>query len=321
MKSKYNVLIIGAGNIGAFYDEPDSDKILTHAHAFKKHPGFELLGFVDTNIKKSITAAKIWDTKYFYNVEQVFNQQKVDIACICVPDDFHFVLLKKLLYLPVKFIFLEKPIAKTIVEANKIIRINNITRVPVAVNYSRRFVPEFQKIKENIEKNIYGCYLTGIGTYGKGLIHNGSHLIDLLSYFKFNIKRIKVIKRLADFYKNDKSVSAALTFENDRQFFLQIVNCRKYTIFEIDLLFEKKRIRIINSGYLIEEYNVRQDNSFKDYRILAKKKEINTSLENSLYFAADNIYRHLTNGEALKCNLEDSYNALKTCIRIRDIRN
>ena len=33
-EKKYNVVIIGSGNIGAFYDEPGSEQILTHAHAF-----------------------------------------------------------------------------------------------------------------------------------------------------------------------------------------------------------------------------------------------------------------------------------------------
>ena len=47
MDKSFNVLIIGAGNIGALYDTPDMDKVLTHAHAFSIINGFKLLGFVD----------------------------------------------------------------------------------------------------------------------------------------------------------------------------------------------------------------------------------------------------------------------------------
>jgi len=46
--------------------------------------------------------------------------------------------------------------------------------------------------------------------------------------------------------------------KNKRNFFLQKVSCQNYTIFEMDLLFEKKRIRIIDSGLKIEEYDLNE---------------------------------------------------------------
>jgi hypothetical protein len=131
------------------------------------------------------------------------------------------------------------------------------------------------------------------------------------------VKRVKSISSNADFYKDDNSVSSILFFDDNTQFFLQYADCRLYTVFEIDLLFEKKRIRIINSGFKIEEYKVNQDKIFKGYRNLVKTNEINTSLGNSLYYAADNIYEYLKKGEKLKCALEDGYKALETCIRIK----
>jgi predicted dehydrogenase len=318
---KFNSLIIGAGDIGALFDNHSSTKIVTHAHAFRNHKGYNLLGFVDINENRAQKAVSLWGGKVYSSIEQAFNSEKIDVATVAVPDEFHFEIVKNLLNLPLKCIFLEKPVTKTITEANAILKINNNKNIPIAVNYSRRFVPEFQKIRENIEKGIYGNYLTGLGTYGKGLIHNGSHLIDLLHNFKFNVKRVKVIDRLADFYKDDKSVSAVLTLGNNKHFFCQFADCRKYTLFEIDILFEKKRLRIINSGFIIEEYDIRQDNIFREYRVLRKTKETNTSLGNSLYFAVDNIYKHLTKGEDLKCSFEDGYKTLKTCITIRDSRN
>lgn len=63
MGKSYNVLIIGAGNIGAFFDMPYSKNVLTHAHAFSKVEGFNLLGFVDVDNKKAIEAANIWNAK------------------------------------------------------------------------------------------------------------------------------------------------------------------------------------------------------------------------------------------------------------------
>ena len=148
MRPQYNVLIIGAGNIGAFYDSPRSNRILTHAHAFQTHKMFNLLGFVDVNIKKAQKAASVWGGKAFFSIEQTFfSSEEIDAASVAVPDEFHFDIVKTLMRFPVRCIFLEKPVTKTITEANAILKLQRNKHIPIAVNYSRRFVPEFQKIK------------------------------------------------------------------------------------------------------------------------------------------------------------------------------
>ena len=83
----YNVLIIGAGNIGALYDSPGSNHILTHAHAFSKTPGFSLIGFFDTDFEKAHHAAQRWNTQVFKTLEEVFASYTIDIVSMCVPDD------------------------------------------------------------------------------------------------------------------------------------------------------------------------------------------------------------------------------------------
>lgn len=316
MRPQYNVLIIGAGNIGALFDKPHSNEILTHAHAYWKHKGYNLLGFIDTKKNKAQKAVSIWGGKAYFSIQQAFREEKIDVVSVAVPDKYHFEVLKELSQFPVKLVFTEKPLTKTLQEADRIFKLYNKKNIPVAVNYSRRFVPEFQKISSDIKKGFYGAYLTGTGYYGKGIIHNGSHIIDILRFFNREVKRVKSISSKSDFYKDDKSVSSILFFDDNTQFFLQYADGRLYTLFEIDLLFEKKRIRIINSGFKIEEYKIKQDKVFKGYRNLIKTNEINTSLGNSLYYAADNIYEYLTKEEKLKCDLEDGYKALETCIQI-----
>jgi predicted dehydrogenase len=321
MAIRYNVIIIGAGNIGALFDSPDSKNVLTHAHAFTKHTGFNLIGFIDIDGKKAHQAAELWGCKTFRNIEEVFSSGNIDVACVAVPDEYHYNVLKEVSEFPLQVIFAEKPLTKTYSEADEISKIFLEKKIDVVVNYSRRFVPEFEKIKNDIEKGIYGEYLTGTGYYGKGIIHNGSHLIDLLRYLIGEIDTIKPISSKSDFYSDDKSISAFLTFENNRPFFIQTVDFRKYTIFEIDILFERKRIRIYDSGFKIEEYDIQENTIFKGYKNIVKTVEIDTSLHNALYNAAENIYRHLTEGQNLKCNIEDGFKTLRTSIKINESIN
>ena len=87
----FNVLIVGAGNIGAFYDNPESKNVLTHAHAFYKHLNFQIIGFIDINESKAENAAQIWGGKKFINIKDAFNESNIDVVVNDTPDEFHFI--------------------------------------------------------------------------------------------------------------------------------------------------------------------------------------------------------------------------------------
>jgi predicted dehydrogenase len=317
-KKTYNVLIVGAGAIGAFYDTPDSDNVLTHAHAFAKHKGFELLGFVDIKKEKAREASEIWGGKCFDNIEQAFEEYSIDIVSVCVPDEFHYKILKMIADYPVKIIFAEKPLTKTLPEAKEIVLLYSKKNIPMCVNYRRRFLPEIEEIKESIDGNELGKFITGTGYYGKGLLHNGSHLIDLIIYLIGNkVVKQKVIQSQCDYYENDPSVSATLFFEGNRPFYLQCVDCNYFAIFEVDFIFEKGRFRLTNTGLTIEYFSVKKNNVFKDYSFLEKVEEASTSLFQSLFWSAENIYNFLTNNEELKCSMIDAFETMLLCDKIK----
>ena len=61
----FKSIIIGSGNIGAFYDNPKSENILTHAHAYSKHPNTKFAVFIDSDISKAQKATEIWGGNYY----------------------------------------------------------------------------------------------------------------------------------------------------------------------------------------------------------------------------------------------------------------
>ena len=61
---KYKVVVVGAGNIGALFDTPDSKEILTHANAFLRNEHFQLMGFFDVDRKKTLEAARRWTRRW-----------------------------------------------------------------------------------------------------------------------------------------------------------------------------------------------------------------------------------------------------------------
>lgn len=312
---KYNVLIVGAGKIGAFYDSPKTKFVLTHAHAFTQHEGFNLIGFVDTNFQKANDAAKLWGTRAFLNIDEAFSSEKIDVVCNSTPDEYHYGILNEILLKDVKIVFSEKPLTKNIAEAREIVKKSRRNKIPVVVNYRRRFVPEFYNLAREIKAGKFGDFISGTGYYGKGILHNGSHLIDLLRLLVGEVTISQIFEKTFDFTRDDPSLSAILKI-NSRNFYLNGIDSNLYTIFEIDLLFSNTRLRIIDSGNKIEKHVVVTDPKFNDHKNMVVSQVISTSLDMSMYFAVDNIYRYLKGTKKLLNPTEEGFISMETTDKI-----
>ncbi|MDR3151818.1 MAG: Gfo/Idh/MocA family oxidoreductase [Holosporaceae bacterium] len=274
----YNALIIGAGQIASGFDFPDLDEILTHAHAYIKHSGFNLVGFYDIAIEKAKLAAQKWNCDYFKNISDV--KSEIDVVSICSPDNCHVASIKQCVELRPKLIFLEKPVANNVSEVEYLMEIAK--NIPIAVNYSRRYVEEFQELSQKIFSEEFGKFITGVGYYGKGFRHNGSHMIDILRVLIGEIESVKKTSETFDFYKEDPSANAVVHFQNSSEFIMCAVDCNNFTIFEIDLIFQKARIRILDSGFKIEIYKVGNNEHFNGYKKLKKTEDISTKLNKAM---------------------------------------
>lgn len=298
----FSAVIVGAGQIAGGYDTPSSEAILTHAHAYRSHKQFNLLGFYDIDRSKAIAMAKKWGVKAFDR------PQSADVISICTPDDQHLPSLKTALELNPRLIFMEKPLSNDAKEARAILALSE--RVPVLVNYSRRFVTDFYEIKNRD----LGGFRSGCGYYGKGFFHNGSHMLDLLDLLVGKIRKVDILESFVDCYDKDPSKTVLLTFDGDAKFYMQAVDCRNYTIFELDLFFKKGRVRILNSGSEIEFYEMKENSKFQGYTCLTLGSTVKTGLDRAMINALENIYRHLTDGEPLRSSASQAHEVFE-CLK------
>lgn len=315
----FQAAIIGAGKIGALLDHPQSHDILTHAHGYKVSDGFEVVGFVDRDFEKAKNASACWGGSPFNSIGELFAKQDVDVVSVCVPDELHCETMLELAKRPVKLIFLEKPAVRTTGEADVVGALYAKLPIRVLVNYTRRFVPEIDKIRRAIKSEQYGAFLTGAGFYGKGLLHNGSHMVDLLRFLVGEVDAETKLGETTDFYPDDPSVSALLSPRCGGVFYLRHVDCKMFDIFELDLIFENKRIRICELGTVIEEYSVGENEVFKGARTLNKDSEYFTGHRKAMYHAITNIRNNLIRDEPLVCTLEESLNTIRACLRISQL--
>lgn len=310
---RYKVLIIGAGRIGAFFDTVDSKAVLTHAHAFFQAEQFELVGFFDSVKENAKKAAERWNTNCFENLEKAL--EVVEVVCCTVPDAYHYEILKKIAgYKNVKFVFGEKPITENVEQAEEICSLYQNRKIPLQINYTRRYLEEFWQLKEEIQG--YGRLLKGCGYYGKGILHNGSHMLDLIRNLLGEIESTESLDKIYDYYEKDPSVDAKLQI-GDANIYLHSVDCGAVTIFELDLLFEKARIRILDGGAKIEVYSVLSSEVYEGYfnYKLIDIREVN--YDKSFINAVNNIYEYLEYGKALLCPMEEAKEVLELCCKLQ----
>ena len=309
-RDKYRAVIIGAGRMGAQFDSPESKKVLTHAHAYYKNPRIELLGFYDMNKKAAINAAKKWHCHSYFKLDEMFKSAQPDIVSICTSGDHLPVLMKIVKYRP-RLVICEKPLTIRSERVLKILTLYGKLKIPLLINYSRRFDKSVQVFKKEINQEKYGKILCASGIYTKGIIHNGSHLIDLCRYLFGEVLDFKILHAVTDYKHNDKSVTAFLKFEKCGQFYLMAGNEKKYSIFELDVLLERQRVRFVNSGSEIITQEPEKDDLYKDGLGRAIKKK--TKLADALLNLIDNAIGYFERGEALMCDINEAMRTQQIC--------
>jgi predicted dehydrogenase len=220
----YNVLIIGCGNKGALSDAPGSGnehKFLSYAHAVKDHPGFEHLTFMDADSDKSYQAVKTWGGMNWFYDKDYIAPSDTDIAIVCTPDETHYDILKQLSEYPLKLVICEKPLCTDLQQAREIVELYRQKNIPILVDYTRRFIPEYQQIKAEIDSGKWGKFLNGFCYFNRGWLHTASHFIDMALWFNGSLDKIMIQEVPTDyrwvyqwgmFYEKDFASENAVNF-------------------------------------------------------------------------------------------------------------
>ena len=335
----YTVVIIGCGSIGALkpkhIDYPESENILTHANAVCRHPQTELIAIIDENKEQLSKAKDKWfknesplrqSSKCFLGIESFrkamcnYDKNGPDIVIVAVPTRQHYNLLLGLFdpgSVP-KLIIAEKPFCMNFTQAQTISTIYKEKKLPILVDYIRRFAPGYKEIKRQIDSGVFGKAQNARVLYGRGLRREGCHAIDLMRYFfgecwdsYIELRDIGVNERryIIDRSKDDPSVYANFEFEKCPNVVFQPCDGRNYGIFEIDICFEKGRLRFIDNGLYVEKYPVVEENEWGHKSLGYKLTSIirqETGLNVALYNLIDNAVKFLDEEEDLICTAEDA---------------
>ncbi|MDO8558221.1 MAG: Gfo/Idh/MocA family oxidoreductase [bacterium] len=312
-RANFKAVIIGAGRIASQFDSPKSGGVLTHAHAFDRHPRVDLMGMFDTNKGVARREAKKWGCQAYDDLDTMMKTVQPEIVSICTPDSSHFGILLKIAPYRPRIVICEKPVTLHVADTRKIVRLYRHLGIPVVVNYPRRFDRAVQEIQHAITTGEYGKVLCASGTYTKGILHSGSHMIDLCRFLFGEARSVVTTLAVADYSPSDTNISGCLEFELCKQFHLMVGDERKYSLFELDILFERCRIRLIDSGFYISVQDVGKDHRYAGYQCLSKPVSKRTSLNRAMLALVDNVVHYLSHGQLLIGRVEDAAKTQRVC--------
>lgn len=296
----FNVALVGIGNIGLLYDyDKFSESAHSHVKAIFLHEEFTLKYVVDIENSNLDKVQSLFpNVLYFNNVLEVSGFEDIDVLVIATPTRYHFQVLNEFRKnVNIKKIIMEKPL---FLEQEEYENIPAFIKDKIIVNYIRRFDKNFQSIKKNIEQSVYGDPMKLIFKYTKGFKNNGSHIIDFINFMLPGLKFIesRCLNSLKDNDFSDETIDVFFKVSYNNQeipIYILGLDDTRYSIFEFDLFFTKKRVQVVDFGRKINYFDVEEDPDYDGYKILSQDcTEVTTDLNFIMLEVYNKLFENIT---------------------------
>jgi len=318
---RFKVLIIGCGNIAGGYDlhQPEEAMPLGHAKAFRQHGGFEVTACVDPNTEKRQAFQNHWQIPQSFDSWQDLSHQvgAFDVISICSPTEFHAGDIQAALKLKPRLIFCEKPVSMHVTQTQEAIKQCLENQVLLAVNHSRRWSPEVSKLKDQLRQSEWGAVRSVSAVYNKGLLNNGSHMIDLLLNLFGPLQITHVGQAVFDHFDSDASVSTCLQTKDNIPIQLNLAHAQDYAIFEMQIVTEKGVIAMEDGGARWRFRTASSSAQLLGYKFLNHGEWLVPQGSSMLRNAIVNLYDALSCGAALACTGIHALQAQALCEQIQ----
>ena len=303
-----NVAILGAG-IGA-----------QHAEGFAALPDrFRIHTICDLDSQRGQALASRFGAGFCADMAQVMADPEIDIVDVCLPPHLHFSAARQALEAG-KHLLCEKPLAEDFAQIAALVDRYEAAKIPLIVNYTRRWAPDINHLVDEVHSGKWGAPINAVGFYSKGVVHNGSHLIDLLMMFVGPMDLRAVGPAVFDHWEHDPSVDALLATRTDgRAVHLVAGDCRKVTQFELVLGFAEGEIAIRDGGLRIETRQVRDSATFAGYRQLDVAQSEAGRYGEAMSLAYDNIAAVMAGEATPRWAAHNGHLAHALCERIRTL--
>ena len=142
-EGKLRVAVIGTGNMGR-----------NHVRNYFMLPESELVAIADVN-PEAKSLADDYKVKFFTDYKEMLEKARPDAVSVVVPTPFHLEVATEVMSRGIHCM-LEKPIASSVEEADKLIACAKKNNVTFTVGHIERFNPVIKKLKQMVDDNAIG---------------------------------------------------------------------------------------------------------------------------------------------------------------------
>jgi UDP-N-acetyl-2-amino-2-deoxyglucuronate dehydrogenase len=187
---EYRCGIIGCGGIGSDGWEQGLRAFpgyflfpYSHAGVYQRHPRTRLVAAADIDPARLRAFGERWGVSALYlDYQEMLARERLDLVSIATPTRVRPAVTISAAGHHVKGIFLEKPIARTLGEADAMAQACRDAGVKVAVNHYRTYEPSFRAARAFIAGGEIGTLHAAMATWAEGFSEGGCHLLELLRW-------------------------------------------------------------------------------------------------------------------------------------------
>ena len=310
--------VFGAGHLGKI-----------HLKLINESKMYDLIGFYDVNPDISKKIEKEFGYKYFNDSNLLIESS--DAIAIITPTQFHYEIAMKCID-ENKHIFIEKPIARTVEEAEEIVKFSKEKKIIGQVGHVERYNPAYNSIKNKIGNPMFieSHRLSEFNPRGTDvsvvldlMIHDIDIILSLVPSEVKNISSsgVSVISNSPDI------ANARIEFHNGAVANLtasriSLKNMRKLRFFQketyisVDLYNKKVEVvKMIDPPNKLDEFALTIENAEgKKKQILFETPKIVNY--NAIQIELENFANSINNGKKAIVSLEDATKALKVAYSI-----
>ncbi|MHB1294964.1 MAG: Gfo/Idh/MocA family protein [Anaerolineae bacterium] len=163
----------------------------THAPSYARVPETRVVAVCDLMPKLLEDFGVQWGGSWpgitaYTDYRQMLAQERLDILSVVTSDHRHADIVVNAVAAGIKGIYCEKPLATSLADADRMIAAVEGAGVPMVINHSRRWWPEYPYLRALLRGGELGRLSRVMAHTGYGramLFRNGTHLIDAINYF------------------------------------------------------------------------------------------------------------------------------------------
>ncbi len=315
------VLIVGCGNIAGLLDSdlPRTTLPVTHAGAFSSDGRFNVAACVEPDRKRRNAFMIGWGIPAGFSSldEAVDSGFKCDVVSICSPTSAHAHDVQMALRLNPRLIFCEKPVTSSVAQTEQLVAMCKSAKVLFAVNYTRRWDPDISKLEADICAGEWGSLRSVAGLYNKGILNNGSHMVDLFHRIVGPVSIVTVGSPVEDYFADDPTIPAWFEGPQGVPLHLLCGHAEDFAVFELQLVFSHGVLTMEDGGRFWRARRARDSDRFKGYRMLDEGARRAGEYPRAMLQAVDNIYQAINHGEPLASTGESAVVVERLCEQVK----